>query len=237
VAPLLVLVTARRFGWGGLVRGGLASLAGGLLVVLPFLRYGTFGSFAHYMVSITKVHPVVGANADNFWWWMSSGRAAAIFDTTPIPLLSALGLSQSYRTTGIALVLLTLLIVWYRAWRQPEPPALYEWAAISALIFFVLSTEMHENYMYLTLPLLALGYYADRRLTILYALLSLTFFANMALHYPAIVAWLVPQNPDIFFGAELFWPRLATAILNTVALGWWMWSLRSPARRAILREG
>ncbi len=222
VAPLLVLITARRFGWRGLVRGGLASVVGALLVAFPFLRYGTFGSFARYMVSITQVHPVVGANADNFWWWMTWGRAAHIFDTTPVPALATLGLSISYRTAGIVLVLGVLLFVWYTAWRRPHPPALYEWAALSALVFFVLSTEMHENYMYLALPLLALVHYTDRRLTILYALLSATFVANMALHYPAIVAWLVPQNPDIFFGSELFWPRLITSILNTLALVWWL---------------
>jgi len=236
VAPLLVLITARRFGWWGLVRGGLASVVGALLIALPFLRYGTFQSFARYMVSITQVHPVVGANADNFWWWMTWGRAARVFDTTPVPALATLGLSLSYRTTGIILVLGVLLFVWYAAWRRPHPPALYEWAALSALVFFVLSTEMHENYMYLALPLLALVYYTDRRLTILYALLSATFVANMALHYPAIVAWLVPQNPDIFFGKELFWPRLMTSILNTLALVWWLWLLRSPERRAILKK-
>jgi len=195
VAPLLVLVTARRFGWWGLVRGGLASVVGGLLVVLPFLRFGTFDSFARYMISISQVHPVVGANADNFWWWMTGGQAARIFDTTPVPVLAALGLSLSYRTAGVVLVLGVLLVVWYAAWHRPHPPALYEWAALSALVFFVLSTEMHENYMYLTLPLLALVFYNERRFTILYAGLSVTFLANMALHYPAIVAWLVPQNP------------------------------------------
>jgi len=235
VAPLLVLVTARRFGWWGLVRGGLASVVGGLLVVLPFLRFGTFDSFARYMISISQVHPVVGANADNFWWWMTGGQAARIFDTTPVPVLAALGLSLSYRTAGVVLVLGVLLVVWYAAWHRPHPPALYEWAALSALVFFVLSTEMHENYMYLTLPLLALVFYNERRFTILYAGLSVTFLANMALHYPAIVAWLVPQNPDIFFGQELFWPRLITSILNTLALVWWLVvSLRSSERRAIL---
>lgn len=236
VAPLLVVITAKRFGWSGLVRGGLASVAGGMLLVVPFLRYGTFGSFARYMVSISQVHPVVGANADNLWWWVTGGQAAHIFDTAPIPALAALGLPLSYRTAGIVLVLGMLIFVWYTAWRRPYPPALYEFAALSALVFFVLSTEMHENYMYLALPLLALVYFTDRRLTILYAVLSLTFLANMALHYPAIVAWLVPQNPDIFFGAELFWPRMITSILNTAGLTWWLWSLRSPERRAILNS-
>jgi len=218
--PLLIIVTFRRFGWRALATGGLACVGSVVLVASPFIWRGTPLSLAQYMLSITTIHPMVSMNADNFWWWATGGQAASIRDTAP-----AIGQFLSYRLYGIILLLLLHVPVWCRVWQTPRSPGILAWAAVSVIVFFNVATQMHETYLYLALPFLAMTCLLDRRFAVLYALVSLTFAANVALHFPSFVAWLTPSNPDVFGGSELFLPRFAVSVLNTAIMIWILWSL------------
>jgi len=231
LVPLLVLATGKRFGSRGSAKGAAAAFGGMLLMVMPFILFGTFGQLWRYLLTITELQPVVSANADNLWWTILHGRSFYTADTGMVPSLSAFGLPLSYRTAGLSMLALLHVPVWRAVWRQPRSPALFAWAALSVLVFFSVCTQMHENYLYLALPILAMVCGEDRRLLFSYAALSCTFTLNMALHYPALVELLVPRNPDIFSGPELFWPRLGVSAVHVCLLAWMLVSfLRRPPR-------
>jgi len=218
LGPLLLLITWRRFGFKKVIFSGCIGALSCIMVALPFILHGSFHELLTYMLNIAEVHPLVGCNADNLWWWVTHGKAIMIPDSETVSILGQLGITLSYRTTGLLLLFLLLGPIWYQTWKHPFSPGIYVGAALSVLAFFVVSTQMHENYLYLALPFLAMVCYRNKQLAWLYFLLSLSFVSNMALHYPDFVEFLAPNNPDLFGGAELFWPRYVTSLVNTGAL-------------------
>ena len=58
----------------------------------------------------------------------------------------------------------------------------FDAAAYTAFAFFMGMTQIHENHMYAVFPLLAVAAALNWRLWPLYAVLALTWCANMLLH-------------------------------------------------------
>jgi hypothetical protein len=86
--------------------------------------------------------------------------------------------------------------------------------------FFMAMTQVHENHMYVVFPLLAVAAAVDRRLWPLYAVLAVTWCANMLLHdfdlAEQVVAPLLPWSLER--------AQLANSLVNTLALaGWTAW--------------
>src|SRR5206468_7914726 len=114
-----------------------------------------------------------------------------------------------------------------RAIREPTLGVACAAAAYTAFGFFMGMTQIHENHMYAVFPLLAVAAAVDRRLWPLYAVLALTWCANMLLHdfdlADAIVAPLLP------------WPledaQRANALINSgVFAVWTAWMVAATAR-------
>jgi hypothetical protein len=212
--PLVGGLVWRRGGLRGVGAAGLAGVVAAGIVAFPYLRHGTLRELIGLPRAIGSVMPVVTANAHDVWWLLSGGAARWPLDQEP--LLGPL----SYRLVAIALVGAFAALALARALREPTFGAVFTAGAYSGFGFFMAMTQVHENHMYVVFPLLAVAAAVDRRLWPLYAVLAITWCANMLLHdfdlAEPVVAPLLP------------WPlaqaQWANSLVNTLALaGWTVW--------------
>jgi hypothetical protein len=236
--PLVAALVGRRGGLAGLVAAGVGAAAGGLWVALPFLLQGTLRELVGLPRAISSVMPVVTANAHNLWWALSSGAARWYLDQEP--LAGAL----SYRLVALGLVALFAGLALLRALREPTLGVVYLAGAYTGFGFFMTMTQIHENHMYIVFPLLAVaavslgrptGQGERARLWALYAILALTWCANMLLHdfdlAEPVVAPLLPgpleeaQRLNALANVAVF--AIWTAWLATDTVRAWL-PLRSP---------
>ncbi|MFZ2489425.1 MAG: hypothetical protein WAZ19_15035 [Anaerolineae bacterium] len=221
--PLVILLTWQRFGWRGMVRGSLAALLVALVILFPFLQHGTLDDMWTRVSRVTSYHPVLSATAHNFWWFISFGQGKAS-DLGTWPIFARLGWSLfTFRNIGLGLFGLAFLLVLVRVLRDNGKATLYEAAAYLFCAFFMLSTQIHENHLIPMYSLLLLAAVANRRLRWIYALLAVTSTVNMALHYPVLLHQFVPQNPDVWGGAELFLPRWINSAVQVAIFVYWTW--------------
>jgi len=219
--PLLGLLVLRRSGLVGALAAGTAGAATGLLVALPYLLHGTWRELLGLPRAIASVMPNVSANAHNLWWCFTQGAARWYLDQ------EVLVAPLSYRLVALGLVGACAGLAVLRAWREPNPGVVFATAAYTALAFFMGMTQVHENHMYVVFPLLAVAAASDRRLWPLYAVLTVTWLANMLLHdFDLAEPYLAPLLP---------WPlasvQWANALVNTVVFGLWtVWLLVDTVR-------
>jgi hypothetical protein len=219
--PLVAGLVWRRGGVRGLVYAGAAGAAAGLLVALPYLQQGTVRQLLSLPREISSVMPVVSANAHNLWWVFSEGAARWYLDQDPFvgPL--------SYRLVGVGLVGAFAGLALLRALREPSFGAIFTAGAFTGFGFFMGMTQIHENHMYVVFPLLAVAAAVDRRLWPLYAILAVTWCADMLLHdfdlaesgVGAMLPWTAQQAQQL------------NAAINTLVLGGWTaWLVVETAR-------
>ena len=205
-----------------------ALMAGGataLVVLTPFLLAGTVGQMIH-TVSTTIGHgPRIVSNAFNIWWLWGWGKAWEIKDYWPF-----IG-PVTYRSVGLVLffVIAYGLVLW-KLWRVRRTGDIAMLAAFVGLCFFMLPTEIHENYLFPTFGLLALAAVHDRRAWILTGILATTWFFNLTTTDATIIRPLARDWPAVTPATFPFQVVLA-AINVGVLLVWGYWVLRmdSPA--------
>lgn len=207
--PLLLLRTIQRQGWQGLWRATLGGVAGVILVMAPMVIAGAFPSMIARFGDWIGDYPQLSMNGHNLWWLIKVGNVSAE-DTLP-----ALG-SLRYRAVSLLLFALAYALVLAGTLRRPDR-SLWPAAAYVALAFFFLPTEVHENYGFAALPMLAVAMGTEIRLAVPYAVLTLTMVANYALHDPSLLAWLALPAPD----TQLLGLRWANAALNGVLFAVW----------------
>lgn len=194
-----------------------AGLITAFVVLLPFIAAGTVGDMLR-TVSTTIGHgPHLSANAYNLWWLIGWGDAWGTADTGLL-----LGLI-SYRTAGLILLFVAAngLLAW-KLWRHHEPHALAMLAGFAGLAFFILPTEIHENYLFPTIPLLVLFAVHDRRAWLLWALLSVTWFVNLVFVDVDLVDTLTAWWP--WLSAAMFPIQIVASCINIgVLLTWGLW--------------
>ncbi len=216
--PLVLILTGRKFGWQSVAKGVLGALVTFLVIISPFLYHGTTDSLLRHYFSTVAPQGYLSLNAHNLWWLLSEGNGW-INDTEIPQLLSSLGVTfLTYRTIGLLLLGALTLLALYRLYNDQHVDTIYATAAFLGFAFFMLPTQMHENYMFAVLPLLCVVSSTDRSLTLIYAMLSLTFFSNMVLHDPAILDLLGSRVAE----EGLFIARWANSGLNFVLLAFWI---------------
>lgn len=121
-APLLLLLTWRRYRWRGLLRSALAALATALVVLAPFLYYGTLDDMWTRVSKVTSYHPILSATAHNLWWLVSLGQGKAS-DLGTLPVLASAGLGfVTFRVIGLGLFALAYLLVLVRPFPAAPSP-------------------------------------------------------------------------------------------------------------------
>jgi hypothetical protein len=232
--PFLALASLRHLpcrDWPrALAGGGIA----GLIVLAPFIAAGTVGQMIH-TVSTTIGHgPRIVSEAHNIWWLVGWGNAWHILDTQ---LMSGL---VPYRAVGLVLFFgaaygAVLWRVWTAQRREagrPEtgrPETLSLLAAFVGLAFFMLPTEIHENYLFPTFPLLALAAVHDRRAWGLGAVLTLSWTLNLLIIDQTLMKPLLAAWPG--FASAVFPLRVAGSVVNVGVLLAWAWWLFAPGAR------
>jgi hypothetical protein len=181
--PLLLLLTVVWCGWRGAVIGGLAAMATVLVIFAPFLLAGQTASVFRRVVGDVALMPFTSSNAHNVWWVLGAWKPAddpvvgplskthfglLAFGAAYLALLGAARRERAAargRLTGSMGLLLSLGV---------------------AFSFFMLSTHMHENHLFIAIPLaLALVPFdrpGDRTFAFLAGALTVGVLLNLVLH-------------------------------------------------------
>lgn len=230
--PLLLLGAFRVAQLQGIVRAIIFGAIGSAALLLPVILTGGGAGLLAYLLDAVGHHPTLSANAHNLWW-------VVFHDDIAMPDTAALfpGAPLSYRTFSILLFAFAYLVVLVRAWRAPLE-RYFAYGAFVAFAFFIFPTEIHENYGYALLPLLAVAMARDTRLAALYLALSVTMTLNYALHDPPVFGLLGLSNPHW----DLALARWLNAVVNvTIATIWTLYlllgrGLNAPFQNLFLRS-
>jgi hypothetical protein len=214
------------FKWGGRsIRSVLIAVVAGALgtglMLAPMVLAGGGSGMLAYLQDTIGHHPILSANAHNLWWLLKNGQID-IPDTSEI----VAGIAFTYRQASLVLFAAVYLAVLAKAWRN-EGQDYFALGAFVGFAFFMLPTEIHENYGYALLPLLALAMTRDKKWVVFYVAVSATMVLNYALSDPPLFALFGIADP----GAELAFPRELNALANTVMFA--AWALYLFARRGV----
>jgi len=187
--PVVAVLMYRNSGARGLARGAAVGLALSIVPVLPWLIAGDASRLVHvYRKLFSSGGGNVTAltqNAWNLWWFIP-------FEKVPLPrdVMSTVGgFDVTYQRFSLGLSALAALVAVAYTWRFPDVRGALVAASYVAVAFYVLPTSTHERYMYPMVALLAPVLLVERRYRYVYAVLSLTLFANMFLVAPPVASW------------------------------------------------
>lgn len=218
--PLALLRAFQRQRGSGLIRAAAGGLAGLAVVMAPMVASGALSGSVAHLLSTVGHHPILSANAHNLWWLVMDGKVG-LEDTA---LLFG---GVSYRSVGLLLLAAAYGLALAGVLRKPSSNG-WMAAAYVGFAFFVLPTEIHENYGFVVLSLLAVAMATQRLAIGLYLILILTSVANYALYDPRFFHWLSLSAPDVQLAG---WRRLNSAINVSVFVVWTLWQMAALVRR------
>jgi len=201
-----------------------------LVVVLPYLFIGAGRNVAQGVSSLLR-HDMLSAYAANLWWvvtyFMRASYAVADMGawaawTMPMRILGMstivrLGYPdpRPFATAAVAVAALWAL------WQARQSRDLSLFCALGAFIvhaYFVLGVAVHENHLYLAVPLLALAASARQRLRQIHLALSVVIALNLFLFFG--LGRAVPLPPRTFTIID------ATVLLAAVNCAVFVWHAR-----------
>jgi hypothetical protein len=191
LVPLLAVGAAARDRLRGLLLAGLGGLAVAVVAFLPFALTGRLAAVLRRVLLDLEAMPFTSVNAHNLWWLAGAWRDA---NTTIAGALSP-------KLLGLLLFLVVYALLLARSAGWLAAPAhhagahgarLCLLAAAVTCAFFFLTTHMHENHLYMALPLLLAAAGRSPRLFALFAGCSLAILLNTTLHDPLLPHALWP---------------------------------------------
>jgi Gpi18-like mannosyltransferase len=203
LAPLLFVSTLRQHGARGLVRAAGLTLGTLALLQAPLVLAGQLpGLLQSYDGSVGRF-PRTTVAAYNLWFLALDGGSAR--DTEFV--LSTI----SYRSAGLALFGLATALVCLALLRRSDAPARAESAAVLALAFFALPTQIHERYLFLALAFLVLRIASAPWVMLPYLILTVTATLNIL----GTLKGFAPAVYDYMTESQL---ALGLAVINLLAL-------------------
>jgi Gpi18-like mannosyltransferase len=222
LAPLLYVATLRLHGSRGVAQGGALALSGFVLACVPLALAGQgAGLMQAYFGSVGRF-PMLTAGAYNLWYLVTLGAGG--HDTG-----QGFG-GISYRLIGMALVALVALVVGGALLRRADSLTRLSGAAVLALAFFALPTQIHERYLFLALAFIALLIPAYRWLVLVFVVLvasaTLNILGTLDGFVPLATAWIAASPLPLV---------LALVNLGILALlvGVLIWQTASRSRTAV----
>jgi Gpi18-like mannosyltransferase len=205
LAPLLFVATLRLHGSRGVLQG--SALAVGLFVpaCTPLVLAGQGPGLLQAYAGAVGRFPRLTIRAYNLWYLVSPGGAGV----DDVPVLGPL----TYRLLGIVLLGCAALLVSVALLRRADGPMRVEGAAVLALAFFALPTQIHERYLFLTLAFLALCIARDERMVLPYVILVFTATINIL----GVLDGFVPPAAAAITASPL--PLLCAGVNLTILLG------------------
>ena len=212
-APLIMVATFRRYDGAGILKGLLGAVMTALLVYSPFIVHGTFWEAFHIFSKPIGTFPFLHLAALNGWYLVTLGQLVS----DAIPLFWRL----TYRHLGLFLfgtVYLWTVLCLHKQWDWKD---LFVRAAFIGFAFFMLPTEIHENYLIVILPFLLIAAAFFPAFKFFYVFLSLTTFLNIALRSPWITSILLKLLPGR--RGFLLVTAMTISLLNlTLFLSWFL---------------
>ena len=218
VPPALRTATLR-----GLTGAAGAAVVTGLLLAGPVILQGEAAAMVRAMARNLGNQAVLSANAHNLWWVVTWGNGWQADTRDLVPGLD-------YRTIGLGLF--ATVAAWALAglWpRADDPVATCATGAYLSYAFFVLTTEVHENWSVALFAPLAAAAALRPCHRPLYLALALTTLANLALHDPPLRDLLGDG-----FDAVAHRLGLLNAAAGCILFGWWTLMLIRTERFPVL---
>ena len=138
-----------------------------------FFYLGQSNFFSTYINSVGR-YKYLSLYAFNLWWLLKGMKCWYIMDDA--------GAVISHKTAG--LILFTLFEVPAIIYIFKKTRTLAEILLVTAysyLVFFIFPTEMHERYLYIGVALMAVPAILNKKILLIYVLLSITFLINIFL--------------------------------------------------------
>lgn len=153
------------------------------IVVVVLLVLSIFLLFHHYsganlLDSFTKVvgrYKSTSLNAYNFWWIIYGRDTWFVEDTLKIGFLT-------YRNISILVFVATIIPVLYKAIKEKIiSQKIFLYNSLVYMLFFMILTEMHERYLFLSFAFLTVYVIFNKTYRFLYYAVSVTFGLNLIL--------------------------------------------------------
>ena len=245
VVPVLaVAIVAAARGWrervGSWLAAGLAGVATLAALVLPFALAGAWRNMWRALESLTR-HDMLSGYATNLWWfitWITRSFYAMIeFDawrsfTLPVKILAISTIVElGHPNPRSAALLIFAVVSGWMLWRLRRVTDFWVQCALGAFVvhaYFTLTVAVHENHLYLAVPLIVVAAAGQPRLRALAATLSAVAALNLFLFYglgrgrnwPALRAYTVVDA------------SVWLAVIDLVALAWFWRTLQALAVEA-----
>ncbi|GAB4162147.1 MAG: hypothetical protein Fur005_20450 [Roseiflexaceae bacterium] len=209
-APILLIATIRLHGARGVVVGG--SLAGVVILIGCSLIAAAgqgFGLIEAYLGSVGRF-PRTTYGAFNLWHLVLNGTVTE--DATP--WIGGL----SYRSAGFVMIGSIALACAWMLWHAADDRGRIRAAALLALGFFLFPTQIHERYLFLCLPLLALWVAQQPRLLLAFGWYGFAAAYNIVV----LLSGFWPQAKDLLEGYPQFSMLIASVnvMLFIILFGW-----------------
>lgn len=198
VAPVVALAlwnSGAQFRSRRLAAAAVSFSAVSALVLLPYLAIGAFRNLLQGVGSLLR-HDMLSADAANLWWLVTYVMRAAYAAgdlgvwTAWTMTLRILGISTIIRLgypnpRPVATLAIPAAVLWtlWRARRTESVTLMYAAAAFIVHAYFVLGVAVHENHLYLAVPLLAAAAAVHPRLRPLLLGASAVFALNLYLFF------------------------------------------------------
>ncbi len=157
IAPLLLILTLRRYGLRKVIAGLGISLLIAVPMLTPFVAVSGLNKALGPYLTAVGLYPVTTKQADNLWYLLSPG-GAEVSDAVAV-----IG-PFTYRHIGLVMLALSVLVISAAAWRHADQKREFVWATALYFSFFMLPTQIHDRYLYPGAILALIAAAQDRRL-------------------------------------------------------------------------
>ncbi|MBA2450346.1 MAG: DUF2029 domain-containing protein [Chloroflexi bacterium] len=231
LAPLVGLALLLWYGRRGALRGALGAGAATGLVLAPWLlldRAHHLPRFFEYLETKSVNSTALTAQAHNLWWLPTLVEWRFINDWEPLvgPI--------SYRVVGLGMVAVLLLLVATRLPSLRPRDRLYALVATLIVGWFAVTVRAHENHLFMAIPFLAVAWAFDRRLGLLFVLVSASLLANLVLHDPLVMgSYAAGPDPGQPLPRWVILAQVTNVLLTLVAVGLAVGQVFRPRRGAL----
>lgn len=227
LTPALGLLLLRRAGIRGVTAAACSGSAVLALAAAPVVVAGGGRALVQSLESLTR-HDMLSGNAANLWWlvtywfrvaWETDVTLATALRVTVRILAISTWTEVGYpnpRAIGSALVVAAFVWTFLRVRRRDDG---WIWAAAGAFsvhAYFVLAAQVHENHLFLALPLASLAAIGRERYTRVAVALSALSATNLFMFY-GISEGVGPSFPRGITGIDA---SVVLAVIGVGALAW-----------------